>query len=44
VAIAAAAELIKANSLTIDGEAVVPGPDGRFEELSRRRAARAAIL
>jgi ATP dependent DNA ligase domain len=37
-AIAAAAELIKAKSFTIDGEAVVLGPDGllRFEELSRR--------
>jgi bifunctional non-homologous end joining protein LigD len=45
-AIAAAAELIKANSFTIDGEAVVLGPDGlsRFEELSRRAAARTAIL
>jgi bifunctional non-homologous end joining protein LigD len=45
-AIAAAAELIKAKSFTIDGEAVVLGPDGlsRFEELSRREAARAAIL
>jgi ATP-dependent DNA ligase len=45
-AIAAAAELIKANSFTIDGEAVVLGPDGlsRFEELSRREAARTAIL
>jgi ATP-dependent DNA ligase len=44
-AIAAAAEL-KANSSTIDGEAVVLGPDGlsRFEELSRRDAARTAIL
>jgi ATP-dependent DNA ligase len=33
-AIAAAAELIKAKSCTIDGEAVVLGPDGlsRFEE------------
>jgi ATP-dependent DNA ligase len=40
-AIAAAAELIKAKSFTIDGEAVVLGPDGlsRFEELSRRKAA-----
>jgi bifunctional non-homologous end joining protein LigD len=40
--IAAAAELIKAKSFTIDGEAVVLGPDGllRFEELSRREAAR----
>jgi ATP-dependent DNA ligase len=45
-AIAAAAELIKARSFTIDGEAVVLGPDGlsRFEELSRREAARTAIL
>jgi bifunctional non-homologous end joining protein LigD len=45
-AIAAAAELIKAKSFTIDGEAVVLGHDGlsRFEELSRREAARAAIL
>jgi bifunctional non-homologous end joining protein LigD len=41
VAIAAAAELIKAKSFTIDGEAVVLGPDGlsRFEELRRREAA-----
>jgi bifunctional non-homologous end joining protein LigD len=46
VAIAAAAERIKAKSFTIDGEAVVPGPDGlsRFEELSRRKGARTAIL
>jgi ATP-dependent DNA ligase len=45
-AIAAAAELIKAESFTIDGEATVPGPDGlsRFDELSRREAARTAIL
>jgi bifunctional non-homologous end joining protein LigD len=45
-AIAAAAELIKAKSFTIDGEAVVLGPDGlsRFEELSRRDAAQTAIL
>jgi bifunctional non-homologous end joining protein LigD len=45
-AIAAAAELAKAKSFTIDGEAVVLGPDGlsRFEELSRREAARTAIL
>jgi bifunctional non-homologous end joining protein LigD len=45
-AIAAAAELINARSFTIDGEAVVLGPDGlsRFEELSRREAARTAIL
>jgi ATP-dependent DNA ligase len=44
--IAAAAELIKAESFTIDGEAVVLGPDGlsRFEELSSREAARTAIL
>jgi bifunctional non-homologous end joining protein LigD len=45
-AIAAAAERVKAKSFTIDGEAVVLGPDGlsRFEELSRRVAARTAIL
>jgi bifunctional non-homologous end joining protein LigD len=45
-AIAAAAEQIKAKSFTIDGEAVVLGPDGlsRFEELSRRAAADTAIL
>jgi bifunctional non-homologous end joining protein LigD len=45
-AIAAAAEGIKAKSFTIDGEAVVLGPDGlsRFEELSRHEAARTAIL
>ena len=45
-AIAAAAEGINAESFTIDGEAVVLGPDGlsRFEELSRREAARTAIL
>jgi bifunctional non-homologous end joining protein LigD len=44
--IAAAAEMIKANSFTIDGEAVVLGPDGlsRFEELSGREVARTAIL
>jgi bifunctional non-homologous end joining protein LigD len=45
-AIAAAAERIKAKSFTLDGEAVVLGPDGlaRFEELRRREAARSAIL
>ena len=45
-AIAAAAERIKARSFTIDGEAVVLGPDGlsRFDELRRRSAARPAIL
>jgi bifunctional non-homologous end joining protein LigD len=45
-AIAAAAERVKAKSFTIDGEAVVLGPDGlsRFEELRRREAARTAIL
>jgi bifunctional non-homologous end joining protein LigD len=44
--IATAAGVIKAKSFTIDGEAVVLGPDGlsRFEELSRRGAARTAIL
>jgi bifunctional non-homologous end joining protein LigD len=46
LAIAAAAEQIKVESFTIDGEAVVLGPDGlsRFEELSRREAARTAIF
>jgi bifunctional non-homologous end joining protein LigD len=45
-AIAAAAERIKAKSFTIDGEAVVVGPDGlsQFEELRRRTAAHAAVL
>ena len=45
-AISAAAEQIKAESFTIDGEAVVLGPDGlsRFEELRSREAAHAAIL
>jgi bifunctional non-homologous end joining protein LigD len=45
-AIADGAERIKARSFTIDGEAVVLGPDGlsRFEELSRREAADTAIL
>jgi bifunctional non-homologous end joining protein LigD len=45
-AIAAAAEHINAKSFTIDGEAVVLGPDGlsRFEELCRREAARTAVL
>jgi ATP-dependent DNA ligase len=45
-AIAAAAELIKSKSFTIDGEAVVLAPDGlsRFEELFRREAVRTAIL
>jgi bifunctional non-homologous end joining protein LigD len=45
-AIAAAAEQIRARSFTIDGEAVVLGPDGlsRFEELSHREGARTEIL
>src|SRR5215470_14153244 len=45
-AIATAAERIKAKSFTIDGEAVVLGPDGlsRFEELRRRKAALALLL
>jgi hypothetical protein len=45
-AIAAAAELVKAKSFTIDGEAVVLGPDGLslFDELRRREGARAAML
>jgi bifunctional non-homologous end joining protein LigD len=44
--IAAAAEQIEAKSFTIDGEAVVLGPNGlsRFEELRRREAADTAIL
>jgi bifunctional non-homologous end joining protein LigD len=44
--IADGAERIKAKSFTIDGEAVVLGPDGlsRFEELSRREAADTGIL
>jgi ATP-dependent DNA ligase len=45
-AIATAARRIKAKSFTIDGEAVVLGPDGlsRYDELSRREAADTAIL
>jgi len=45
-AIAAAAERIKARSFTIDGEAVVLGPDGlsRFDALRRLEAAHSAIL
>jgi ATP-dependent DNA ligase len=36
-AIAAAASCLKAETFTIDGEAVVMGPDGsRFNELRRR--------
>jgi ATP-dependent DNA ligase len=37
---------IEAKGFTVDGEAVVLGPDGlsRFEELSRREAADTAIL
>jgi bifunctional non-homologous end joining protein LigD len=44
--IAAAAAGLKADSFTIDGEAVVIGPDGlsRFDELRRRESARTAIL
>ena len=44
--IAAAAERIEAKSFTIDGEAVVLGPDGlsRFDELRRREAAHNAML
>ncbi|HKD24345.1 MAG TPA: hypothetical protein VKC66_00280 [Xanthobacteraceae bacterium] len=44
--IAAAAERLKAESFTIDCEAVVLGPDGlsRSEELQRRQGACAAIL
>jgi bifunctional non-homologous end joining protein LigD len=45
-AIATAAQRIKARSFTIDGEAIVLGPDGlsRFEELRSKEAAHAAIL
>jgi ATP-dependent DNA ligase len=45
-AIATTARRIKAKSFTIDGEAVVPGPDGLslFDELRRREAADTAIL
>jgi bifunctional non-homologous end joining protein LigD len=45
-AIEAAADADQAQSFTIDGDAVVLGPDGlsRFEELSRREVARTAIL
>jgi bifunctional non-homologous end joining protein LigD len=45
-AIAAAAARIKAKSFTIDGEAVVVGPDGlsRFDDLRRREAAHSAML
>jgi bifunctional non-homologous end joining protein LigD len=45
-AIAAAAARIKAKSFTIDGEAVVLGPDGLscFDELRRREAAHSAML
>ena len=44
--IAAAAARMKAKSFTIDGEAVVLGPDGlsRFDELRRREAAHSAML
>jgi bifunctional non-homologous end joining protein LigD len=45
-AIAVAAERIKSTSFTIDGEAVVLGPDGlpRLDELRRRGVAQTAIL
>jgi len=45
-AIADGARRMKARSFTIDGEAIVLGPDGlsRFEELSRRETADTAIL
>ena len=45
-AIASAAERLRAKSFTIDGEAVVVGPDGlsKFEELRRREAAHKAML
>src|SRR5215813_11921867 len=45
-AIASAAERINAKSFTIDGEAVVLGPDGlsRFSELRRSEGAHSAVL
>jgi bifunctional non-homologous end joining protein LigD len=45
-AIADRAERTNAKSFTIDGEAIVLGPDGfsRFEELTRREAADTAII
>jgi len=45
-AITAAAERIKARTFTVDGEAVVVGPDGlsRFDEVRRRKAAQTEIL
>jgi bifunctional non-homologous end joining protein LigD len=45
-AIAAAAGALKSDSFTIDGEAVVLGPDGlsRFDELRRRDGAKSAVL
>src|SRR5258707_6343528 len=44
--IAAAAQRIKAKSFTIDGEAVVLGPErlSRLDKISRREAARTALL
>jgi ATP-dependent DNA ligase len=44
--IAAGAALLKAKSFTIDGEAVVVGPDGLtdFEALRRRGAGEVAVL
>jgi ATP-dependent DNA ligase len=44
--IAAAAARLKAESFTIDGEAVVIGPDGlsRFDKLRRRDSAKSAML
>ena len=46
IAITSAAERINAKSFTIDGEAVMLGPDGssQFEDLRRRDAAHKAIL
>jgi ATP-dependent DNA ligase len=45
-AIVAAAQMIRAKSFTIDGEAVVLGPDGLswFDELRHREAAQSAML
>jgi bifunctional non-homologous end joining protein LigD len=46
LAIAAAAERIRAKSFTVDGEAVVLGPDGpsQVEELRRRESGQRTVL
>jgi bifunctional non-homologous end joining protein LigD len=45
-AIATAAAALKVHGFTMDGEAVVVGPDGlsRFDELRRRASAKSAVL